>query len=92
MNKMTSLYILWGVVMCLQLAFIFRDTTHIVGYTLEFINPRSHQGGLRASSQTLLAYRFVPNRAVGDASVWCRMRHAQYAVHCVALSVEQHFL
>ena len=43
MNKMTSLYILWGVVMCLQLAFIFRDTTHIVGYTLEFINPNDLQ-------------------------------------------------
>ena len=36
MNKMTSLYILWGVVMCLQLAFIFRDTTHIVGYTVAY--------------------------------------------------------
>lgn len=43
MNKMTSLYILWGVVMCLQVAFIFRDTTHIVGYTLEFINPNDLQ-------------------------------------------------
>ena len=43
MKKMTPIYILWGVVMCLQVAFIFRDTTHIVGYTLEFINPNDLQ-------------------------------------------------
>ena len=110
MNKMTSLYILWGVVMCLQLAFIFRDTTHIVGYTLEFINPNDLQElsiplvvkpdvyepdtlvNTRTGEVIKVAYGQAVKRAVGDASVWCRMRHAQYAVHCVALSVEQHFL
>lgn len=43
MKRLTSLYILWGMVICLHVVFIFRDATHIVGYTLECIAPSDLQ-------------------------------------------------
>lgn len=43
MKRLISLYILWGIVTCLHIAFIFRDGTHIVRYALECVAPSDLQ-------------------------------------------------
>lgn len=50
MKSLTSLYILWGVICCLNVCFIFRDATHILDYALESVYPQ----GLREFSVTLV--------------------------------------
>ena len=43
MKKLASLYILWGIILCLHMCFIFRDGTHMVEYTRQCIAPSDVQ-------------------------------------------------
>lgn len=43
MERPTSLYILWGVIICLYVGFFIREVPHIVGYTLECVAPSDLQ-------------------------------------------------
>ena len=43
MKKLASLYIIWGIILCLHMCFIFRDGTHMVEYTRQCIAPSDVQ-------------------------------------------------